>query len=395
MKIDNLNYEITKISVILSADITYSKEQPFNLYFKVSSKYSDLIVNDYAPFYAAMLMPSMVLNEDLTIAGSIPKALLSRSYDNQIILNKWDRKFQKIKIKTSTSQDTFIGNHIACFFSGGVDSFSTLINNLKTNKNKIGYLLLVHGFDINLKNKKLFDATYQNILSYANKTGLEVISIETNIRDITDSIVSWNFAHGGALASTALLLRKGFKTIYIPSSYQTKQLFPWGSHPDLDKNWSTESLRVRHDGSNFTRLEKILSLSDSPLVLKHLRVCWKNREGKYNCGKCNKCIRTMIELHIAGLLSESETFPQKLDLKQVENLYSPDHSSRTFIDEIIIFLKNKGGDETDLANALRKSLRRRFFLDVKRKLATHIGNLDKKYNKRKLYFFLSRKGINF
>jgi hypothetical protein len=63
-----------------------------------------------------------------------------------------------------------------------------------------------------------------------------------------------------------------------------------------------------------TRLEKVISqIAQSPLALEHLRVCFANEKGAYNCGRCDKCLRTMINLFVAGALEKSGTFPHHID----------------------------------------------------------------------------------
>jgi hypothetical protein len=48
------------------------------------------------------------------------------------------------------------------------------------------------------------------------------------------------------------------------------------------------------------------------VALQNLRVCWKNRKGTLNCGRCEKCIRTMIGLHTVGVFNISKLFDRPL-----------------------------------------------------------------------------------
>ena len=47
---------------------------------------------------------------------------------------------------------------------------------------------------------------------------------------------------------------------------------------------------------------------------RHLRVCWQNVGTDLNCGRCEKCVRTMAMLAGAGVLDRCETFPDRVDL---------------------------------------------------------------------------------
>jgi hypothetical protein len=47
-------------------------------------------------------------------------------------------------------------------------------------------------------------------------------------------------------------------------------------------------------------MNKLHVLVQYPEVLSRLRVCWEN-EGNYNCGLCEKCVRTMLGLRALGV----------------------------------------------------------------------------------------------
>jgi hypothetical protein len=53
-------------------------------------------------------------------------------------------------------------------------------------------------------------------------------------------------------------------------------------------------------------------VASSPLALQTLRVCWRSKELQYNCCWCEKCIRTMLCLYVAGVLDRCSAFPGRL-----------------------------------------------------------------------------------
>jgi hypothetical protein len=47
----------------------------------------------------------------------------------------------------------------------------------------------------------------------------------------------------------------------------------------------------------------VLAIAEDPVAHVTLRVCWLNPDQSNNCGRCEKCLRTMTSLAAAGVLS--------------------------------------------------------------------------------------------
>jgi hypothetical protein len=288
------------------------------VYFSIGNTLpGDYIHNDASPFAAALLLPSMKQGEDLVIEGSISAQLYQGMHAIMQEVLKWDIGLPPIKIKADALvADPPRPQRSASFFSGGVDSFYTYLKH-KTDpieKDRIDSFILVNGFDINRRNTQLWDRARQNIESIAEADKVELIVVRSNIQGLVEPILLWDYTHGGCLAAVGLFLRGAFHQIYIPSTHSVAEQIPWGSNLALDGHWSTEGTTFIHDGTEATRIEKVISqIARSPLALEHLRVCFANERGAYNCGKCDKCLRTMINLYAAGALEKSSTFPHHID----------------------------------------------------------------------------------
>ncbi len=223
----------------------------------------------------------------------------------------------------------------------------------------ITHLIVVHGFDSWFeKRSELFETIVGNANRIARELGKKVLPAATNLKDFGDRFVRWDtHYHGAFLASIALALENGFERVFIASSHNQDQLFPWGSHPILDPLWSTERLSFVHDGCEIRRVDKIRSISQAPIVLSTLRVCSVRSHIKsvYNCGSCEKCLRTMIGLHITGALQRCTTLPHSVDARLVRNIYVHDRNTRSFTDELVNSL---GSSQMDLAikSALQEGL---------------------------------------
>jgi hypothetical protein len=176
--------------------------------------------------------------------------------------------------------------------------------------------------------------------------GKRLIEVETNARELLDPYGNWGtHTHGSALASVAHALSGVVRKAYIPSSFDRGERFAWGSHPLLDPLWSSEALEVVHDDTTVTRFHKTATIAGSNVALAHLRVCWENRDNAYNCGRCEKCVRTMLTLRLAGALDRCPTFDAALDLSVIERLPVTTPARRTFYLEILEAARRVGDGE--------------------------------------------------
>ena len=305
-------------TITLSATCKVRKIGWDTIYFSIGNTLpGDYVHNDASPFAAALLLPSMKQGEDLVIEGSISAQLYRGMHAIMHEVLKWDIGLHPIKIKANALVgDPPRPQRSASFFSGGVDSFYTYLKHTTDpiEKDRIDSFILVNGFDINRRNTQLWDLTLENIKSIAEADKVELIVVRSNIQGLVEPILLWDYTHGGCLAAVGLFLRGAFHQVYIPSTHSAAEQIPWGSNLALDGHWSTEGTTFIHDGTEATRIEKVISqIARSPLALEHLRVCFANERGAYNCGKCDKCLRTMINLYVAGVLEKSSTFPHHID----------------------------------------------------------------------------------
>src|SRR5262249_10973275 len=121
--------------------------------------------------------------------------------------------------------------------------------------------------------------------------------------------------------------------------------------------WSSETTELVHDGCEATRIEKARRIATSPVALSSLRVCWENRDGAYNCGRCEKCLRTMINLLVVGALDRCSTFDCSLDPVRVAGLEMTDNNTSSFMIENIEGLQRIGGSP-ELLKAMREAIER-------------------------------------
>lgn len=261
---------------------------------------------------AAGILPAMRYGMDLHVDAALDPVFAKNLSAIQEVYGNWWSSYQPIHVRSghgespSSQRDQ---KRVGMFFSGGVDSFYTLLEH----QDEVTDLIFVHGFDIRPEDTETYRRAEMSIRRVGTAFGKRVIKIKTDVRSLLEECGDWGAQlHGAAMAAVAHLLGDEFSRIYIAASMTEGKLMPWGSHPHLDPFWSCSRLEFVHHGCEAARPEKLRRVASSDVVLQNLRVCWKNRKGGLNCGRCEKCIRTMIGLHLVGVSNVSNLFDRPL-----------------------------------------------------------------------------------
>ena len=260
-------------------------------------------------FVTALLLPALHAKRRLILEAPVSKLLLSNIEQLTEIWQKW-WAYPKLVPDAPTRRDdsTLPGRGTALGFSGGVDSFYTLLHK----KQKPNFLVTVHGFDIALNDEARLTAFKPSLYAVAEAFGAKPIIIRTNFRDHpTAGAAPWLRAHGGALAAVGHLLSDHVDQLTISATFGYRFWQPSGSSFLTDHLWSTDRVRIIHYGAESLREERVRFLAHEPLARNHLRVCWENRAPHGNCSHCEKCLITMLLLSECGVLDDFSVFEGK------------------------------------------------------------------------------------
>jgi len=153
-----------------------------------------------------------------------------------------------------------------------------------------------------------------------------------------------------------------------------------GTGAVVDHNFSSHDMRIIHDGIELTRQDKIKLIAGWDMALENLRVCnrfQQYREEMFNCGSCEKCLRTMLGLLAVGALQRTDAFPVKdvtpdMVLKNSKKMSTSEHLGPIY-NEIVPELVKIG--RNDLAAAIQTAMKSHDINALKSKLV----ELDRKY----------------
>lgn len=179
----------------------------------------------------------MLEGKRLKIEAAVSARLFQSAQYIQGLYHTWVPGAQQIPMETKVEQHPAGGSGVGCFFSGGVDSFYTLLKNgalPEGHPDRLTHLVFVAGFDLPLTNHTLLRQTRASLDRVATASDCQLLEVQTNLRALSDPWLTWGFYHGAALASVGLACGSLFRKLLIPSSFALKgQIHPWGSHRNL------------------------------------------------------------------------------------------------------------------------------------------------------------------
>lgn len=293
-------------------------------------------------FLISSLLVAMKTGEHLVVEGKVSKRLYDSIDNLQRIYSSWFDGMNKIIVTANVSSEydhlpVKPSHFYGSFFTAGVDSFYTLLTHYE-----VSHLVFVHGFDIKLAKTKYRTEISNRIKLVSGWFNRNLIEVETNLREFTDDFCGWDIQFGAGLSSVASIL-SGIDTMLIPSSGMSLDI-KLGSHPELDYMWSTNSVNIMHDGAGILRIDKVNKILTSRIALDNIRVCWSS-DTDYNCGHCEKCVRTIIELYASGVILEHQfnafgsIYEQELE-SRIFNIRIAGGNDLLFANENINSLKN-------------------------------------------------------
>lgn len=314
--------------------------EPIELYLEANVD----LVSDATPWVTAQIPLAMRYDEPLHVDGTVDPVTIANAAKAQEILHGWYPRLGLIDVTATDLAERTPATGVGCFFSGGVDSFYSVLRH----RDRITHLVFAHGFDIPIDNEDLGERARVAARQAALALEKPLIEVSTNLRQLSNTRVEWQTEyHGAALATVGHALGDLLGELIIPGSYAEADLHPWGTHPDLDKWWSGSGVRFEHDAVDVTRPEKVRALAEHQVALDHLRVCFKNKNNAYNCGRCEKCLRTMIALASAGALEQCKTLPTHIDASAVRRMGVNSEAAHLFVSENIRAIESLPAESRD------------------------------------------------
>lgn len=371
MKIENLKSEKMGDKARVSAEISWEdSERPRReVYFETEEAFAeDFICNPHTFLILGVINALHHREERVSIDAEICPELRNGLITAMSWLRHWyyqpDDKLVRIEARLKTNLPfPRTPERTGSFFSGGIDSLAAVrANHLSYPPEHPGRIrdgLLILGQNIESGNQsEILEQAVVDLKEVTEDAGINLIPVYTNVRCLDENTEFFLYeSHGAVLASVAHAFAPRLTTAIIASSCHVPHFHPWGSHPLLDPNYGSSDLRLRHDNVDLSRFAKTRLLVDWEKSLHYIKVCGPNWPG-INCGRCEKCIRTMLALLALGMLKQSSSFPNEISEELVRSKISIREGSEYFYEELLSPLQESG--HQNLANIIQRKLYRHY-----------------------------------
>jgi len=309
MIVDDVRRTVADGRSELSARISPEGMEPVRVWFTCPEELAPQGGADATPFLPSALHWCMRRDEELVIDGPVSPQVLDGLDDTMdVMYSLFPGRLRPARVTAHPGAPPPGADITACCFSRGVDSWHTVLTSLAAKADgdpPPTHLLYSPGHlsryftDGQVRHKA--DA----VREVGDALGLGFVEVDTNIKQALEGF------KGPILVATTLAL--GCRRVMIPSGVMQAVLRAKMTHPTLDHRFSTESTRIVHYGQA-GRMAKMAVIAESELALRWIDVCKDDYpQSEINCGKCEKCLRTMIGLHVLDALDRCAAFERPLD----------------------------------------------------------------------------------
>lgn len=371
MRIEDLRSETRGDRARVAATVVWEDcdREPQELFYETTRDFAADLTCDPHAFLIGTILPAIKRGEQ-RIAIDAPICPELRNGLTTAI--RWFREWSYfdhgvcIEAKGSRHYPQMPAPRTASFLSGGADSLAVMRANRLDypldHPNSIKDSLFVHGFDIGGRKdygeeRAAYDLALRAASAVAQDAGTTLIPVYTNVRHLYDAVHFWIFQfHGAALASVAHAFSNRITSASIASGFGIPDIVLASTHPLLEPNYSSTGLRIRHEGILYSRLDKVRLLSEWPAALENMRVCTMNPVGQLNCGECEKCLRTMLQLLAVDSLDKATTFPyREVTPEMLETITLREKYQDGWYEELVAPLMAKG--RLDLVEVIQRKRR--------------------------------------
>lgn len=314
MSISAPKIEMQDGRAVLGAEITREGMPSFLCQLIYPAEYLEYLCDERADAFLVSILPyAMQHGFDIQCEAPVSEKLLHQIKSYYIpVLAQAQQNFSFITVEAQPdSRNLNTGKAVGTGLSCGVDSFYSALRYLQPDVEpdyRLTHVVSMNvgsfGYQGGDFSRKWFREELIKARRVAQKLGLPLIEIDSNLMEFyqQNHATSGTFRMVGAI----LGLQKLFAVYYISAGFSLK-LFDISSESNADYDLfnlmsaSNESTMFYSSGVEATRFQRTRFISDFPVTYSELTVCLK---GNTNCGRCEKCLRTIGALYVLDKLDD-------------------------------------------------------------------------------------------
>ena len=315
-----------------------------DVFYSVEPQYREYLCDETADaFVLPLLLRAVVSNQDIRVDAPMSEKLYHNLRYGVLhalyYARKTTQKVYGLKSPTSDIKKVdiscfkLVGNNyhaegVGTGCSLGVDSFS-VIKKYLLDKDCLPSYKITHFACFNVgafgsfnteETRKSFYKEVERLKKFSAKLGVPVVAVDTNLHDLFKE-QNFNWCHTFLNMGCVIALQKLWSKYLYASGYSLNHFkfdlaYCAKQEPFLLPNLSTESVELISADMEKTRSDKVEYIMDDALVKQNINVCLieqtinngktqnKTDNTHRNCGQCEKCLRTMLQLDIFGRLNE-------------------------------------------------------------------------------------------
>ncbi len=326
------------------------------LWFETEEKYEQYFVTDRADAQVAgLLTMAMERGQDIISELPVSRRLLYQLNDYLIpALATHIPKWKHIQIYADSIDDQLsCEGAVGTGWTGGVDCSYTLMKhyNILHRSRRLTHLLVTSNGAIQAADSsRTLEKMVEKAKAFGEKNGLAVMGVNSNLQSFEEV----NYLAVGAfrLPAVAMIFQKLFGIFYVSSDYDFSQFAFNGDASGYYQilplaYYQTDCTVFYSSGGPVPRMQKLKELADFPLVHDTLHPCiYATRT--HNCGRCGKCVRTVLGLYALGKLERFKGVFDTQDFYQNKEWYiryAVAHKEMPHFREVLHYMKTYHIDE--------------------------------------------------
>lgn len=287
------------------------------LWFEIPAEYESF-VSDRSDFAAIALLPAaMIAGVDLHIDYRLTDTVLFNLKELvQPLIRTVYTEWSNVQVSaTSNPTASATGSGVLCGFSAGVDSLSALQGHFYRRSLPVS-LRITHLSNHNVGSYRSvgragWSARQKSLSHVANRIGLPLVEIDSNLEEFYPDEMLFRHVHTMCNGAIAHLLSGGIGTFLYPSGFSYEQILGGSTVAQKDMArldaillplLSSSAVQLISVDPEKSRVDKTTDVIASELS-QDLDVCTSDNPDRIaNCSQCQKCLRTLLTIEIAGSL---------------------------------------------------------------------------------------------